>query len=147
MQTAVATIIQLTEQKERTLEDLEETRVMYASVTNEFQATISSLKEQLEKEENRYILVFLLLRAQGHIHYIPIRFLVQTLTTCLFGIATMSNGSMQIQQLNDFFKKWGERYTQGQCKNITVVVDPHKLLYIVSKYLKIGPYTIAVYIL
>lgn len=57
MQTAVATIIQLTEQKERTLEDLEETRVMYASVTNEFQATISSLKEQLEKEENRYIIL------------------------------------------------------------------------------------------
>lgn len=55
MQTAVATIIQLTEQKERTTEELKETRAMYASVTDEFQTTVSNLKELLEKEENRYI--------------------------------------------------------------------------------------------
>ncbi|XP_077191102.1 synaptonemal complex protein 1 isoform X2 [Paroedura picta] len=53
LQTAVATIIQLTEQKERTIEELKETREMYASITDEFQATVSNLKELLEKEENR----------------------------------------------------------------------------------------------
>ncbi|XP_060088971.1 synaptonemal complex protein 1 [Heteronotia binoei] len=53
LQTAVATIIQLTEQKERTAEELKETRVMNASLSDEFQATVSNLKDLLEKEENR----------------------------------------------------------------------------------------------
>ncbi|XP_053106382.1 synaptonemal complex protein 1 isoform X4 [Hemicordylus capensis] len=53
LQTAVKTLIQVTEQKEMTVEELKETRVLHASVIVEFQTTVSNLKELLEKEEIR----------------------------------------------------------------------------------------------
>lgn len=53
LQTAVKTLIQVTEQKEATIEEFKEFKGTSASVIDDLQAKVSSLKELLEKEEMR----------------------------------------------------------------------------------------------
>ncbi|XP_061486587.1 synaptonemal complex protein 1 [Rhineura floridana] len=53
LQTAVKTLIQVTEQKEVTVEELKEFKEKSASVIDDLQTKVSNLKEQLEKEERR----------------------------------------------------------------------------------------------
>ncbi|XP_072853240.2 synaptonemal complex protein 1 isoform X1 [Pogona vitticeps] len=53
LQTAMKTLVQVTEQKEATVEELKETKILHASVTGELQSEVSYLKELLERKEKR----------------------------------------------------------------------------------------------
>ncbi|XP_062999823.1 synaptonemal complex protein 1 [Elgaria multicarinata webbii] len=53
LQTAVKILNQVTEQKDATVEELKETRVLHGSVTEELQSKVSNMTKLLEKEEKR----------------------------------------------------------------------------------------------
>ncbi|XP_042317989.1 synaptonemal complex protein 1 isoform X2 [Sceloporus undulatus] len=53
LQAAVKTLIQATEQKEVTIEELKQTKILHASDINELQSKVFNLKELLEKEQKR----------------------------------------------------------------------------------------------
>nr|XP_016848849.1 PREDICTED: synaptonemal complex protein 1 isoform X2 [Anolis carolinensis] len=53
LQTAVKTLIQVTEQKEVTIEELKQTKILHASDIDELQSKVLNLNELLEKEQKR----------------------------------------------------------------------------------------------
>ncbi|XP_067323164.1 synaptonemal complex protein 1 [Anolis sagrei] len=53
LQTAMKTLIQVTEQKEVTIEELKETKILHASDIDELQSKVLNLNELLEKEQKR----------------------------------------------------------------------------------------------
>ncbi|NXI73545.1 SYCP1 protein, partial [Anseranas semipalmata] len=53
LQTAVKTLIQVTQEKEAQMEECKETKALHASMIEEFETSTSSLKSLLQKEQNR----------------------------------------------------------------------------------------------
>lgn len=53
LQTAVKTLIQVTQEKEAQMEECKETKALHTSMIEEFKTSTSNLKTLLQKEQNR----------------------------------------------------------------------------------------------